>query len=292
MAWLGTAAGDRPPHLVRQRRLSMPEAMGGTEPTTSRLIALLAIAVVHVASPVFAQQSRPEPAMSGQAFQSAETRRLEADEAQNPAMLWIEEGARLWARPEGSSGRSCESCHGPSASALKGSAAHHPRFDRTAGILINIEGQINRCRQINQAASPYSYESDELLALTTLVAHQSRGIPRKVDITGPAKQYFETGRTFWQTRQGQLNLACTQCHDSNSGRMLRGDRVSQGQSDGWPAYRLEWQSLGSLHRRLRACSLGVRAEVLDYGAPEYLALELYLAWRGEGLPYSAPGVRR
>ena len=55
---------------------------------------------------------------------------------------------------------------------------------------------------------------------------------------------------------------------------------------------LEWQTMGSLHRRLRACSLGVRAEVLDYGAPKYLALELYLAWRGEGLPMESSAVRR
>ena len=89
-----------------------------------------------------------------------------------------------------------------------------------------------------------------------------------------------------------MNVACTQCHDGNVGRRLRGDPLSQGQSDGWPAYRLEWQTLGSLSRRLRACSLGVRAEILPYGAPEYLALELYLAWRGEGLPLTSPGVRR
>jgi sulfur-oxidizing protein SoxA len=81
-------------------------------------------------------------------------------------------------------------------------------------------------------------------------------------------------------------------HDENWGKRLRGDVISQGQSHGWPAYRLEWQTMGSLHRRLRACSLGVRAEVLDYGAREYLALELYLAWRGEGLPMESPGVRR
>ena len=76
------------------------------------------------------------------------------------------------------------------------------------------------------------------------------------------------------------------------GRKLRGDTISQGHSHGWPSYRLDWDGVGSLHRRLRACSLGVRAEILDYGAPEYLALELYLAWRGGDLPIESPGVRR
>lgn len=93
-------------------------------------------------------------------------------------------------------------------------------------------------------------------------------------------------------RQGQLNLACTQCHDESWGRKLRGDMISQGRPTGFPIYRLEWQSLGSLHGRLRACSLGVRAEVPNYGAPEYLALKLYLAWRARGMPIETPAIRR
>ena len=97
---------------------------------------------------------------------------------------------------------------------------------------------------------------------------------------------------FTSNASAQLNVACAQCHDAIVGKRLRGDTISQGQTDGWPAYRLEWQTLGSLQRRLRACSLGVRAEILDFDAPEYLALELYLAWRGDQLPLSAPGVRR
>ena len=117
-------------------------------------------------------------------------------------------------------------------------------------------------------------------------------MPKSSVIDGPARPFFEAGRAFFIERQGQLNVACTQCHDDNVGKRLRGDRISQGQTDGWPAYRLEWQKLGSLSRRIRACSLGVRAEVLDYGAPDYVALELYLAWRGEGLAISTPGVRR
>jgi len=50
--------------------------------------------------------------------------------------------------------------------------------------------------------------------------------------------------------------------------------------------------MGSLHRRLRACSLGVRATQFPYGSAEYLALELYLAARAQGLPVEAPGIRR
>lgn len=244
---------------------------------------------------IVASPERPSPPLSGSAFQSAETRQREADEFSNPAFLWVEEGRRIWGAPAGAVGRSCASCHGPPEGRMSGVATRYPRVEARGAAtphLVNLEGQINICRTERQQALPLAYESKELLALTTLVASQSRGMPRGVEVGGAAAPFFEAGRTFWQTRQGQLDLACTQCHDQLAGRRLRGDRISQGQSDGWPAYRLEWQGLGSLHRRLRACSLGVRAEVLDFGASKYLALELYLAWRGEGLPLSAPGLRR
>ena len=41
-----------------------------------------------------------------------------------------------------------------------------------------------------------------------------------------------------------------------------------------------------------ACLFGIRAEMPRPGAPELTELELYLAWRAQGLPLEAPGVRR
>ena len=102
--------------------------------------------------------------------------------------------------------------------------------------------------------------SQELLALTALVAHQSRGGPMSVRVDGPARPFFEAGRALYYERQGQLDLSCAQCHEDNWGKRLRAERISQGHANGFPIYRLEWQTLGSLHRRLRACFQGVRAE--------------------------------
>ena len=117
-------------------------------------------------------------------------------------------------------------------------------------------------------------------------------MPLAPSVGGLARPFFEAGRQAYLTRVGQLNLACGHCHDAYYGKMLRGDRISQGHGNGYPAYRFEWQSVGSLHRRLRACHLGVRAEPFSYGAPEYVNIELYLAWRASGLGIETPAVRR
>ena len=74
--------------------------------------------------------------------------------------------------------------------------------------------------------------------------------------------------------------------------MLRAEELSQGQSNGFPTYRLAWQKLGSIQRRFRQCNSQIRAEALPYGADDYVDLELYLASRGQGLPVESPSVRK
>jgi sulfur-oxidizing protein SoxA len=113
-----------------------------------------------------------------------------------------------------------------------------------------------------------------------------------VNINGAARPHVEAGRRLYNQRMGQMNLACTHCHDQQAGKTLLVEKISQGQPTAWPAYRMEWQSAGTLERRLRACFLGVRAEMPPYRSEDLAALQLYLAWRAQGLALEAPGVRR
>ena len=232
------------------------------------------------------------PLAPGSAFLSPELKARQADEFANPGMLWVEEGERLWGEAQGAAGKSCASCHGEAAASMKGVAARYPAVDAASGELLNLELRINRCRSRHMSAPAFAYESNELLALTAYLARQSNGMPMKVDVTGPAAPHYERGKAAFFTRQGQLNIACAQCHVDNAGRSLRGDVISHGLGVGYPVYRLEWQSLGSLHRRLRSCAFGVRAAQADLGAPDHVAMELYLASRAEGLPIDAPAIRK
>jgi sulfur-oxidizing protein SoxA len=175
---------------------------------------------------------------------------------------------------------------------MKGVAARYPRHDPSLGRVVNLEQRIQACSDSKQGAGRFVNESDDLIGIAAYLALQSRGTPVAVAIDGPARPVWEAGRNLFFTRIGQMNLACTQCHDANWGRRLLADTISQGHPTGWPAYRLEWQRPGTLGRRLRACFNGVRAEMPAYGAPDLVALELYLAWRAAGLPLEAPGVRR
>ena len=251
------------------------------------LIGLLSAIPMHAA-----EAQRPSPPRSGIEFAGVEVRAMQRDEFANPGMHWVVRGEKIWAAPAGPHEKSCASCHGAAGTSMKGVASRYPSVDAFTGRLLNLEGRINECRVRHQAAQTLAYESDELLALTAYVAYQSRGMPVAVEIDERNRSYFERGRDYYYRRLGQMNLACAHCHQQNWGRRLLAETISQGHGNEYPAYRLEWQTMGSLHRRFRSCLYGIRAEMLPAGSPEYLDLEFYLAWRAKGLPVGTPGVRR
>ena len=96
---------------------------------------------------------------------------------------------------------------------------------------------------------------------------------------------------LYAERRGQIDLSCAQCHDDHAGRRLAGSTIPQAHPTGYPLYRLEWQGLGSLQRRLRGCMTGVRSEPYPYGAPEYVEIELFLMGRAAGMAMETPAVR-
>jgi L-cysteine S-thiosulfotransferase len=212
---------------------------------------------------------------SGYGFMGPDTRAMQDDDTSNPGMLFVLDGETLWNKKPGATDKSCADCHGDARDSMKGVAARYPAFDKPLGRPVTL----------------FAYESRDLLALSAFVANQSRGMPITTGDDTELKPFIEKGRALFMQREGQFNLACTNCHDDNFDKHLAGSPVTQGQPNGYPEYRLEWQTLGSLERRLRSCITGVRAQAPDYGAPELVALELYLMSRAHGMKMETPAVR-
>jgi len=228
---------------------------------------------------------------SGYQDASPETRAMQDDDASNPGFLWVQQGETLWNQRTGGDGRSCADCHGAAPVAMRGVATRYPLFDARLGRPITLTQRIEQCRVERQGASPLSPDSDALLGLTAYVGLQSRGLPLQVATDGPVRLYYEAGKALFDAREGQLNLACAQCHDDLAGQRLAGAIIPQGHPNGYPEYRLEWQGMGSLERRIRNCMVGVRAEPFAADALELVELELYLGARANGLTIETPAVR-
>jgi sulfur-oxidizing protein SoxA len=233
----------------------------------------------------------PDQRRSAYEDMSRDNKAMQDDDTSNPGMLAVLDGEALWNAKAGGSDKSCADCHGDAKTSMKGVAARYPAWNESAGRPVDLEQRINLSRQQDQNAQAFASESKDMLALSAYVSMQSRGEPIAPFDEPKLKPFLDKGRELFNTRQGQLNLSCGQCHDDNWGKHLAGNVVPQAHPTGYPIYRLEWQSLGSLQRRLRNCMIGMRAEPYAYGALEYVDMELFLMWRARGMKMETPAVR-
>ncbi|MDC0343803.1 sulfur oxidation c-type cytochrome SoxA [bacterium] len=228
--------------------------------------------------------------ISGWHFRETETRAMQMDDFDNPGMIFVEQAEDMWNTVDGSEGKSCASCHGASED-MAGVRPVYPKYNEAAGEVRTLEMQINDCRENRMGAEKWKYTAADMVNMTALLASVSRGLPVNVAIDGPAQSTWETGKELYYTRFGQLELACSNCHEDNYGNMIRADHLSQGQINGFPVYRLKNTRLNSAHDRFKGCVRDTRAETFSPGSPEFVALELYVASRGNGLSVEGPAVR-
>jgi len=234
-------------------------------------------------------QAQADSRQSTYGLMSPSIQAMQNDMSQNPALFSVLDGEALWKKNVGANNRSCASCHGDVKQSMRGVFATFPK--NVQGSLVNLEAQINRCRTNRQSLVAFPYESKELLALSSLIAHQSRGMPILASKDPKNQGDLMSGKALYFKRMGQLNLSCAQCHDQRPGSKLAGVTIPQAHPTGYPIYRLEWQAMGSLQRRLRNCLSGVRAELYAFGSTELTQIELYLMHRADGMTIESPGVR-
>jgi L-cysteine S-thiosulfotransferase len=235
---------------------------------------------------------------SGTIYLSKQMQDLQADVSRNPISLWQERGQGLW---QGQ----CKTCHGDMAT-LKHSAPSFPRLRLDGKSLSSLEDQIASCQQRATAKSQasespalLSTDSDEVLSLSVALHQVAAGMP--INVAAPAgpvsdevqwQARLKSGEKLYQTRMGRMNLACMHCHDQKVGAQMRADTISQGHPTGFPIYRMSWQTVGTIDRRLRACYSGVQASVPPSGSQALRDLELFLKVRANGMPLEGPAIRR
>lgn len=228
--------------------------------------------------------------ISGWHYRGDETREMQADDFDNPGFIFVEQARDMWNVADGSEGKSCADCHN-APEEMAGVRPVYPKWNEEAGEVRTMEMQINDCRETRMGAEPWKYDGGDMINMTALIASVSRGMPVNVAMDGPAQSTWEQGKELYYTRFGQMELACASCHEESTGLMIRADHLSQGQTNGFPVYRLKNTKLNSVHGRFKGCVRDTRAETFAPGSPEFVALELYVATRGNGLGVEGPSVR-
>lgn len=229
--------------------------------------------------------------ISGWVFRSDETQALQMDDFDNPGMIFVDKAQEVWDAADGSEGKSCAACHGTVEESMTGVRAVMPKFNEAKNEMYTLEMYVNDCRTERMGAEAWDVNGNDMVEMTALISSVSRGLPINVAIDGPAQTYWEQGKEIYYTRYGLLELSCANCHEDNYGNMIRADHLSQGHVNGFPVYRLKDAKLSSIHNRFKGCIRDTRAETYAPGSPEFIALETYVASRGNGLSVEGPSIR-
>lgn len=228
---------------------------------------------------------------SGSYYSPPELRKLQDSDSDNPAMKLFDEGEALWKKAEGREKKSCSSCHGEAATSMKGTATRFPAFFKLTKKPVNIESRINLCRTKFMRARALPANSKALNALSIYVKRQSKGMAMSVAGDGPLKPFVQKGKDYFTTRRGQLDMSCAACHDKYAAQRYRANKITQGHGNGFPAYSLSAKKTRSLLKQINQCLARIRAKPLKNGSDQATNLELYLAWRANGLKVETPAVR-
>lgn len=172
----------------------------------------------------------------------------------------------------------------------------YPRWDKQLGEVITLEKAINDCR-LQHSERPLSYQKGDIASIMAYMAYTSRGkaITTEIPKDDPrALAAYEQGKAYYYKRQGQLNFSCAHCHTKHAGKQLRYEVLSPmlGHTAHWPAYRLAWGELGTLHRRFMDCLELLRIPLLPAQSVELRNLEYFLSYHGNGIKLTGPDTRK
>lgn len=247
--------------------------------------------IATVAPPPKALEGIFDQAYSGWAFRTPETQSMQADDFDNSGMLFVDKGIDLWNSVDGTEGKSCASCH-EGIESMAGVRASVPKMNEAGDDLWSLENFVNNCRTTRMGAEEWKWTSDSMKFLTAAISLQSRGMAQTQVFDGPAQSWYDKGKEIYYTRYGQLELSCANCHEDSMGKYIRADHLSQGQINGFPAYRTGDATIISSHQRFVGCIRDTRAEPFKAGSAEFRALELYVTARGATLPIEGVSVRQ
>ncbi len=250
-----------------------------------QFLLLFIVCLLLISSPLKAEL------ISGYDFLSNQAKEMQNDDFQNPGYAMIEQGLTTYNR-KGENDKLCSQCHGENGDKfIPESIAQFPKFHKILKRPVTLRDQIQLCWGKRLDNFPLLYDDTDLLALETMIRNKAYGEEVNVNISGNMQPYYDAGKKFYLTRFGQMDMNCAQCHDIYTGKMLRGQKLSQGHTNGFPLFRLESQKMVNLPQRLRECFRSLRAETFAQDSDEFRNLEIYLNARGNGLKIETPAIR-
>ena len=171
---------------------------------------------------------------------------------------------------------------------------NYPYFDTERKEVITLELAINRCREAN-GEEALKWETGAIAEISGYMAFTSRGNPLNIEVpNADALAAYEAGKKFYYAKKGYLNNSCATCHVQGAGMRARSETMhpALGESTNFPTFRLKWDHLGTLHKRIRGCHRDQGARSFKAQSPQYRNLEYFITYMANGLQVNGPSVRK
>lgn len=211
---------------------------------------------------------------------------------ENPALFYVSKGEALF-KLQGKNGKACFDCHQTPEKTFKSWAAQMPKYAPSMEKFLGVEEFVAR-HALATTTEKYYFSSYKNLALTSYLRHLAHGTPMNVSIDDKnSKKTFEKGEQLIKQKIGQLNFSCSDCHQASAKRWIRGQYLLPLSNvlNHFPVYRTSRGEIWDIRKRIQWCNVSIRANPLPPDAPEYDAIELYLAIINKGKNLDAPSMR-
>lgn len=172
----------------------------------------------------------------------------------------------------------------------------YPKFDGKKKEVHTLSMAINKCLKDN-SEKPWKVTKGNMTDLQAYFAFSSKEKGKKVHIvidSKEASEAYERGKQEYYTQRGYLNLSCANCHVQGAGKRVRNEYLSPlfGAVTHFPVYRLKWQGLGTLERRIEGCEKNQGENPHKPGSTWQNEMIYFMSYMSNGLPVDGPDIRK
>jgi sulfur-oxidizing protein SoxA len=172
----------------------------------------------------------------------------------------------------------------------------YPMFDESRKAVVTLTQAINECVTAN-GEKKWNEKKGDMANAQAFFANKTKEAEKKVNIkieSAEAAAAYERGKEFYYTQRGYLNLSCATCHVQGAGQRVRNESLSQllGHTTHFPVYRLKWQGVGTLERRMEGCVKDQGQNPIKPSSKEMKELLYFMAYMSNGMAVDGPDIRK
>ena len=172
----------------------------------------------------------------------------------------------------------------------------YPYFDEKKKDVVTLTSAVNDCLRDN-GEKEWDTKKGDIANLQAYLVNATTEAGKKFDIkiqSEAAKKAYENGKEFYYTQRGYLKMSCATCHIQGAGQRVRNEKLSPlvGQITQFPVYRLKWESLGTIERRLSGCIVDQGQVAPKDESTQMKELIYFIAYISNGMAIDGPDIRK